>query len=116
MIADKTGLYKKDVREMIDSFSEIIIEELKKGNELGLNNLFTIKTVVKEAGDGFNPILKIYEYRDEHRTVKMIPSANLKQIIREFDKGDDDEEKLIERQIAALRAKQEKIKSEKGRK
>lgn len=114
-IAEKTGLYKKDIKEMIDSFREIVYEELKEGNEIGLNNLFTIKTVVKEAGDGFNPILKIYEYRDEHRTVKMIPSASLKQTIREFDKGDDDEEQLIARQIAALQEKQAKIKSEKGR-
>ena len=43
----------------------------------------------------------------------MIPSENLKLTIREYDKGDDDEEQFIARQIAALQAKQEKIKAEK---
>ena len=112
-IADMTGLYKKDVREMIDAFRELIHEELKEGNEIGLNNMFTIKTVLKEANTGFNPSLKIFEERDEHRTVKMIPSENLKQIIRAYDKKDDDEEIMINRQIAALQAKMERLKSEK---
>ena len=42
-ISDKTGLYKKDIKEMIDAFREIVYEELKEGNEIGLNNLFTTK-------------------------------------------------------------------------
>lgn len=114
-ISDKTGLYKKDVREMIDTFRELLYEELKEGNEIALNNMFNIKTVPVKAGDKFNPRLNIWEYRDEHRTVKMIPSANLKQAIREHDKGDDDEEIMIQRQIAALQAKQARIKAEKGK-
>ena len=112
-ISNKTGLYKKDIKEMIDAFREIVYEELKEGNEIGLNNLFTIKTVVKEVTRAYNPFYKIWEDRDEHRTVKMIPSENLKLTIREYDKGDDDEEQFIARQIAALQAKQEKIKAEK---
>ena len=112
-ISDKTGLYKKDVREMIDALIEMVYEELKEGNEIGLNNLFTIKSVVKEVSHAYNPFYRIWEDRDEHRTVKMIPSYALKQTIREYDKGEDDDEKFIARQIAALQAKQEKIKAEK---
>ena len=101
------------LQEDILSGKYAVYEELKEGNEIGLNNLFTIKTVVKEVTRAYNPFYKIWEDRDEHRIVKMIPSENLKLTIREYDKGDDDEEQLIARQIAALQAKQEKIKAEK---
>lgn len=117
-ISGKTGLYKKDIKEMLDAFKELIYEELEEGNEISLNNMFNIKTVPVKAGEKFNPLLKVFEYRDEHRTVKLYPSANLKQSIRKYDKKDDeaDEELIIERQIAALQARKLRLKSEKYKK
>lgn len=115
IIHERTGLYKKDIHEVFTVFKDIIYEELKEGNEISLKNMFTIKTVETKAGEKFNPYINQYEYRDEHRTVKIYPSTKLRTEIREYDAKDieEDEEYRIEKQIAMLMARKQLLKDKK---
>ena len=41
-LAEKTGLYKKDVRAVLDSFYELVYEELDADNSILITNLFKV--------------------------------------------------------------------------
>lgn len=111
-IAEKTGLYKKDIKEMLNAFREIVYEELQEDNTIFIRNLFKIQPVTMNSRLTFVPSTKERRYIEERKTVKMIPSEKLKQIIRgENDDTDDDELIAIEKEIAKLQALQEKLKN-----
>lgn len=42
-LAEKTGLYKKDVRAVLDSFHELVYEELDADNSILITNLFKVE-------------------------------------------------------------------------
>lgn len=112
-IAGKTGFKKQDIREMLDTFREIVYGELQEDNTIVLKNLFKIQPITMKPRERFNPLTRETEYIKEHKAVKMVPSETLKQIIRRENMDTDvdaNAEKLaIERQIAALQAKLRRI-------
>ena len=44
-LAEKTGLYKKDVRAVLDSFYELVYEELDADNSILITNLFKVEPI-----------------------------------------------------------------------
>ena len=97
---------------MLNAFREIVYEELQEDNTIFIRNLFKIQPVTMNSRLTFVPSTKERRYIEERKTVKMIPSEKLKQIIRgENDDTDDDELIAIEKEIAKLQALQEKLKN-----
>ena len=54
-IVDKTGLRKNDVEEMLETFEEVVIEALKKGEEVTLTGFGTFSARTRTARMGVNP-------------------------------------------------------------
>lgn len=115
IIYEKTGLKKKDIKEMFEAFAETVYEELKKDNIITLRKLFRIEPIIRDERQRYNPITEQLEDVAKHRTVKMSPSDTLKVIIREAPSDTDiqyDLENLaLERKIALLQAQKERLKA-----
>ena len=82
-IAEKTGLKKQDIKQMLIAFGEVVNEELRKDNAIVLKNVFKITPIIKKSRNRYNPLRNKEEYEEEHRSVKMIPSYNLRKAIKE---------------------------------
>lgn len=82
-IAEKTGLKKQDIKQMLVVFGEVVNEELRKDNAIVLKNVFKITPIIKKSRNRYNPLRNKEEYEEEHRSVKMIPSYNLRKAIKE---------------------------------
>ena len=44
-IADKTGLYKKDIKEMLLAFKEVMVDVIEEDESMFLKEIFTLKTI-----------------------------------------------------------------------
>ncbi len=58
VIATKTDLSKKAVEGVIESFEEIITDEIRKGNKVTLTGFGTFKVSQRAAREGINPQTK----------------------------------------------------------
>ena len=54
-IAAKTGLSKKDAEAAVKAFTEVVTEELKKGNKIQLVGFGTFEVSERAARTGRNP-------------------------------------------------------------
>ena len=54
-MADKTGLSKKDAEAALKAFTDVVAEELKKGEKIQLVGFGTFETATREAREGRNP-------------------------------------------------------------
>ena len=87
-LAEKTGLYKKDVRAMLLALNELVYEEIDADNAILLKNLFKIEPVTIKARNRYD-IVRDRVYLDkEHRNVKITPSVNLVNSVREKETED----------------------------
>lgn len=55
MIAEKTGLSKKDAEGAMDAFVDVVTTELQKGNKVTLTGFGAFKTSARAARQGVNP-------------------------------------------------------------
>lgn len=87
-LAEKTGLYKKDVRAVLLALNELVYEEIDADNAILLKNLFKIEPVTIKARNRYD-IVRDRVYLDkEHRNVKITPSVNLVNSVREKETED----------------------------
>jgi DNA-binding protein HU-beta len=54
-ISNETGLNRKQVANTVDTMLDVIMEELKKGNEVSLTGFGTFLTRTRHARGGVNP-------------------------------------------------------------
>ncbi|MBQ3583951.1 MAG: HU family DNA-binding protein [Lachnospiraceae bacterium] len=54
-IAEKTELSKKDAEKALKAFTDVVAEELKKGNKIQLVGFGTFDVAKREAREGRNP-------------------------------------------------------------
>lgn len=54
-IVEKTGLNKKNVEEMLETFEEVVTETLKSGEEVTLTGFGTFSAKIRTARMGVNP-------------------------------------------------------------
>ncbi len=54
-IADKTQLSKKDAEKALKAFTDVVTDELKKGEKVQLVGFGTFETSVRAAREGRNP-------------------------------------------------------------
>lgn len=85
-IAEKTGLKKKDINEMMAAFLDVIYEVLEEGGSLQLKNLFTILARTVKGQNKYIAPYQDYVYQEEHKTIKIIPSQNLVNVVKEIKK------------------------------
>lgn len=57
-IAEKTELSKKDAEKALKAFTEVVEEELKKGEKIQLVGFGTFEVTERAAREGINPITK----------------------------------------------------------
>ena len=70
-LAEKTGLYKKDVRAVLD-------EELDADNSILITNLFKVEPITVDSRKRYSPYVDDnYYIEKEHKTVKITPASNL---------------------------------------
>ena len=55
-IAEKTELSKKDAEKALKAFTEVVAEELKKGEKIQLVGFGTFEVAERAAREGRNPI------------------------------------------------------------
>lgn len=84
-LAEKTGLYKKDIRAVLDSFHELVYEELNADNTVLLKNLFKIEPVTVKERNRYDIVRKRVYLDKEHRNVKIIPSTNLEKCVKKSE-------------------------------
>lgn len=81
-IAEKTGLKKKYIKEVIFAFKDVVKDVIAENKILFLKEVFMIKPIdVKARNRYIAPYGKII-HQAEHKTVKIIPSTKLIDIIR----------------------------------
>ncbi len=54
-IAEKTELSKKDAEKALRAFTDVVAEELKKGEKIQLVGFGTFETIERAAREGRNP-------------------------------------------------------------
>ena len=54
-IADEAGLSKKDAEKALKAFTDVVTEELKKGEKVQLVGFGTFEVAEREAREGRNP-------------------------------------------------------------
>ena len=54
-IAEKSELYKKDAEKALKAFTDVVAEELKKGEQIQLVGFGTFKVSERAAREGRNP-------------------------------------------------------------
>ena len=54
-IAEKTELSKKDAEKALKAFTDVVAEELKKGEKVQLVGFGTFETIERAAREGRNP-------------------------------------------------------------
>lgn len=57
-IAEKSELSKKDAEKALKAFTEVVTEELKKGNKIQLVGFGTFEVQHRAAREGRNPLTK----------------------------------------------------------
>ena len=54
-IAEEAGTSNKDAEKMVESFVDVVIDELKKGNQVNISGFGTFLTRTRHARGGVNP-------------------------------------------------------------
>ena len=57
-MADKAGISKKDAGAALQAFTDVVAEELKKGEKIQLVGFGTFSAKKRPARDGINPLTK----------------------------------------------------------
>ncbi len=83
-LAEKTGLYKKDVRAVLTAFHEMVYEEMDADNQILLKNLFKIEPITVKERNRYDLARKCMYLEKEHRNVKITPSINFVNSVRKF--------------------------------
>lgn len=80
-IVKESGVTKVDALKVIDSFVEVVSEELVKDGKLTLVGFGTFKTITKKQKKGRNPRTGDSITIPKKRVVKFIPGKKLKAVV-----------------------------------
>ena len=81
-IAEKTGLYKKDIKKMLLAFKEVVYDVAEEGEELLLKELFTVRLMTTKGRNRYIAPFKQIVYQDEHKSLKIIPCRKLTDVVK----------------------------------
>ena len=82
-LAAKTNFAKKDVETLVEQFQDVIMEQLKKGEEVTLAGFGTFLAVDRQGRKGVNPRKPSETIQiPTVRVPKFRPGKNLKEAVR----------------------------------
>lgn len=81
-IALATGFSQKNIQEVLDNAEAVLIEDLKKDEEVKIYKTITIVPTLKEEKEGRNPFTGEKITIPAKRTIKAKISKNLKEIVK----------------------------------
>jgi DNA-binding protein HU-beta len=55
LVAEKLNCFHKDVKYVLDTYRDVLVEELSKGNQVRFFNTMTLENKEHKARNGFNP-------------------------------------------------------------
>lgn len=95
-IAERASFTKKDVKEILDEFDQIIKELVAQGKRIDYYGLFHIDGTIMKSSRYYNVGTKAYELAEGKKRLTIKPSKNLRRIYKEGKVGnyEDDEEDL----------------------
>lgn len=80
-LAADTGLTIKESTELVGNIYEIVATEIAAGNDVKIDNVGTIKQVVRAARTGHNPSTGASLEIPAKKTIKIKPFANIKAVL-----------------------------------
>ena len=89
-IADKTGLYKKDIKEMLLAFKEVMVDVIEEDESMFLKEIFTLKTITKKPRKRYIAPYGKSIMEKEHKIVKILPGSRLTEIVRNSQNDTED--------------------------
>lgn len=89
-IADKTGLYKKDIKEMLLAFKEVMVDVIEEDESMFLKEIFTLKTITKKPRKRYIAPYGKNIMEKEHKIVKILPGSRLTEIVRNSQNDTED--------------------------
>ena len=89
-IADKTGLYKKDIKEMLLAFKEVMVDVIEEDESMFLKEIFTLKTITKKPRKRYIAPYGKTIMEKEHKIVKILPGSRLTEIVTDSQNDTED--------------------------
>ena len=80
-IAKETNLSKKDIQKVIEKELEIIVDEVKKGNQVVFLGFGTFKEKISKEKEGVNPQTKEKIKIPAYKTIAFKASSKLKETL-----------------------------------
>ncbi|HXV26850.1 MAG TPA: HU family DNA-binding protein [Candidatus Paceibacterota bacterium] len=82
MVAEKTGLSKKDAGEYLESFVELLTNLLRKGEKINITGLGIFKVADRKAREGRNPRTGEVIQIPASKKLRFTPSKVLKEAVK----------------------------------
>lgn len=95
-MAEKTGLYKKDIREMLFTFQEVIQEAMQDGDRVLLHGFLTIKPVLIREKQYYNLQEQSLKTKPAHMIIKCYPGSELRAMEEWLNEENIEEESIQE--------------------
>ena len=89
-IADKTGLYKKDIKEILLAFKEVMVDVIEEDESMFLKEIFTLKTITKKPRKRYIATYGKTIMGKDHKIVKILPGSRLTEIVRDSQNETED--------------------------
>lgn len=81
-ICEKTDLSKKDVEMVLETFTDTVTDELRKGNKVTLTGFGTYKVSNRAAREGINPQTKAKITIPAMKVPKFTAGKSLKEAVK----------------------------------
>lgn len=81
-IAERTNLKKKDADAAVAAFTEVVIEELQKGEKVAISGFGVFEIVERKEREGRNPKSGETLMIEASRAPKFRPGKNLKDAVK----------------------------------
>lgn len=81
-IAERTNLKKKDADAAVAAFTEVVIEELQKGEKVAISGFGVFETIERKEREGRNPKSGETLTIEASKAPKFRPGKNLKEAVK----------------------------------
>lgn len=81
-IAERTNLKKKDAEAVVAAFTEVVIEELQKGDKVAISGFGVFEVIERKEREGRNPKSGETLTIEASRAPKFRPGKNLKDAVK----------------------------------
>lgn len=87
VVSLKTGYEQEIVDKVIDAYAEVILYELQQKRSFRLRCLGTLRYIVSDSRNGFNPMKRQKEVFKGRNKIKFIPTKGLAKLLNPAEKN-----------------------------